>query len=115
MKYLINLALVALLLACSSPETDVAGFGSETTNGFITITVTGASSYDKVKLQILPKGYNAITDKESDITTAELNKSGVAEVKLTDGENYTIYAVDTVTGNKLYIQDLGLHYLKRPK
>lgn len=106
MKYLLYV-LILTLFACGPGPSDesVAGFGSETTNGFVSIALTGADSYKSVEVQALPKMFNPMVDDSSKIIRTKPNDTGGVVLNLVAGETYSIYAVDNETGEKVFLPE----------
>ncbi len=101
------LSLLTLLLSCGSQEAtgDVAGFGSETTNGIV-ISVAGLSSPDNISIRALPSNFNPVTDNKSEIFEADLNDEGKAVFNLEKGKSFSFYATDDKSGKKFYIPEV---------
>lgn len=109
MNILLFILLPLLILSCSSDkaETNVAGFGSETTNG-ITIGITGTDDYSNVIVKSVPYDYNPATDKSTELKEGTINDSGRVYIEVDSGSNIAIYGEDTVSGKKFYISPFSV-------
>lgn len=106
MRYLLCVLILTLLACGPGPSDDsVAGFGSETTNGVVTIALTGADSYANVEVQALPQKFNPVVDDPSKIIKTTPNDTGGVVLDLTVGETYSIYVIDQETGEKVFLPE----------
>lgn len=98
------LIILLFLLSCSSENagTDVAGFGSETTNG-ITIGLTGADDYSNVVVKSVPHDFNPAVHNSSAMKTGTIDDSGLVKLRVVTGQTVALYAEDTISGKKFYI------------
>jgi len=109
MKQLFILSLLALIfLSCSQ---QVAGFGSETTNGGtgVVVSLTGVTNYKSTVVQVIPSDFNPVTGEKTEIVNNAVDSVGNVRVFVESGKSYSIYGVDSISGKKIMIQNVVVY------
>jgi len=99
--------LCLFFLSACGPQ--VAGFGSETTNGLtggVIISLTGSENLRNAEIKIVPAGFNAATGNHAEIITAKTDSTGKAMLKIPKGKRYSIYASHAESGRKSLLQNI---------
>lgn len=107
-KLLIIFILSIGLYSCSDSDS-LSGFGAETTNGAVTISLIGDNNYDSCMVQIIPSDFNPLI---SDTNTIDNFGYTNLDGKITFGSikagTYSIYSKNFTTGKKSIITDFSL-------
>ncbi len=106
LKNLFALIIILVIISCSD---SLSGFGAETTNGDVTVTVTGDIYYDSCVVQVIPKDFNPVA---MDIVNIEYERytsdSGVAIFSNIKSGNYTVFTKNIKTGKRSIVTDISI-------
>lgn len=107
LKYLLVVFMLMGIIACSD---SLSGFGAETTNGDVSVTVTGDISYDSCIVQIIPKNFNPVVLDTINIEYERYTSdSGIAKFSEIKSGKYTVFTKNLITGKRSIITNISIN------
>lgn len=106
LKCLFSFTVFFFLISCSD---SLSGFGAETTNGEVTVSLTGDSDYDSCLVQIIPTDYNPLSDSSFIEYETYASIEGVATFNLIKSGTYSIYSKNIKTGKRSIITNFMIN------
>lgn len=105
-KLLVILIFSFGLYSCSD---SLSGFGAETTNGAVTVSLIGDNNYDSCIVQIIPNDYNPlIMDTSANYNNGYTTDEGKVTFGAIKSGVYSIYSKNFITGKKSIVTDFKL-------